>query len=195
MIIHCSLWDRYPSFRDNYYFWQMRCTFRKKSSMHVLVSLVLSLAFRPRAFVWFDLVPVLLSSICIYVSFRTYMFISPLMISGWVSFGRTTWRLPSFTQTPRRPFRPFTWYVTFCVFILLLHVFWVIIRLTRPTMFCGIHWLVGRVMSSSIPFPPLTKNSRRGSSRFIFSQRQQPTFFMRPVGRGFPLLDQQASWF
>jgi len=71
------------------------------------------------------------------VSLKTYMYLSLSIGSQWVSFERSMWRPPKFTQTHGRPSRPFACCVTSFDFIPLPLPFFLIILFTPPNLCHG----------------------------------------------------------
>jgi len=114
-----------------------------------------------------------------YLSFFRSTCVTPF------SFRRSTLLRVSCIQTHGRPCRPFAWYATFFVCVLLLFVFCISIPPTRQTLLAGIRWSFGRAMFCLRPSRLRTKTSKRDSSKYTWSSQVWHIFLMKPVSLGF----------
>jgi len=155
--------------------------------MCVQVSLVLILACRPRVFVWVGLVPVLLSSTCIslFPDFHVSLPFDNFTMGVLRTLNVAPTKLHPNTWASMKAFR------LLCD-VLRLHPspsYFLSYYTSHPANHVLWHSLISQ--SGNIIFNSFTtsyKNSRRGSSRFIFDRRRRPTLSMRLVGRGSPFI-------
>ena len=84
-----------------------------------------------------------------------------------------------------RPCKSFVWYAKLLAFVLLQLVFFIFIRLIRPTLLAGIRWSAGRATCCSKPPRPPTKTLKRDSLKCLWSVRVCRTFSMQSASLGF----------